>query len=194
MNVFSNKEEFLRANEFMLDQIEQKGLGINISKSRLLEEALYINKQINVGGGTIPLITGKAVSEIGTTNFDGNKLEAGRLFCANTITFLAGEDANTADVCNVDYTEAPSTFNFANLVVRQKNEIVLKLPLIKVMRGQKSRVSNGSYKLDALAFLEAEHRVDVDLEFPVDIKHTPATGKVTFVSVVMGGFSTYLKR
>ena len=119
---------------------------------------LYVNAKF-AAGGVSNLLTSNAVQEVGVTNFDGNKLEADRYFVADAVTVQYGEGTASSDkVYTIKYDkELPAVLLSSHLIVRQKNEIVIKLPISAIENAKKS---DAYYRvLQALSLIEHEDSV-----------------------------------
>lgn len=195
MEYFANNEAYLRATEFLKGQIIKKGYDWDTARMKPMDSELYVNKSIEVGG-TVPLLTGASVQERGITNFDGNKLEKGRVFVANGVAFSFVVDDKTKLAHGVTYSSAdlPPALAFANLVLKQKDEVIIKIPINALTRANGRANASDYRELGALALIEDNAIVEFDIEFPQGAEMTVATGKALFVSVSLRGFETYLKR
>lgn len=196
MNFLSNQEGYLRVTEFLKDQITSKGYKWDTARMKPMDAELYANAKIEVGG-TVPLLTGASQEVKGVTNFNGNKLVKGRVFVADGIALGWAEGADDAAVHSLDYnyTSVPACLAQANLVLKQKDESVIKLPISSIINAN-GRGNESVYRsLSAFALIEDESVVDYDIEFPQGVQFSPETaGNKLFVSAYLRGFETYLKR
>lgn len=195
MNFLSNQEEYLRGTEYLKDQIKRKGYQWETSKMKPMDGAMFANKEIEVGG-TQQLLTGSSVKERGVTNFDGSQLVKGRVFVANAISFghAVADKGTLVHALDYNYNTVPAYLKHAVLVLKQKDEKVINLPVIDIINN--SGKGDGSFyrKLGALALIEDEAIVDLEIEFPQGVNAGLASGKALFVSVYIKGLETHLKR
>lgn len=193
MNVFANEEMYVKGATFLKEQNEKKGFGWVIGKMKPTPSELFVQGVITAGG-TQPLLGGSTVQEKGVTNFDGNRLQKDRIFVVAGVTIQYGEAAADTKPYNVSYKdEFPAQLENATLIIRQKNEVVVKLPVSAIQNAKKG--SDYYRMLGAFALIEPEHEVEMDLEFPSGTSITPATaGQKSFVRVLLQGLETYSKR
>lgn len=193
MDFLSNEELFLKGVKFLtnLDKDNRYGwLGRNLKPT---PGELYV-QGIVTAGGTQSLLGGSTVQEKGVTNFDGNHLQKDRIFVVSAVTVQYGEAAVNTKPYNVSYKdEFPPQLENATLLIKQKNEVIVKLPISAIQNAKKS--DDFYRKLGALALIEPEHEVEMYLEFPSGTAITPATaGHKSFVRVLLQGLETYAKR
>ena len=178
------------------------GSGVNLTATEL-----YANKEVSVGAGTIPLLSGASVREVGITNFDGNQLEKGRIFTFDEVTILLGIDKKGAATGTVKYfslsngsTDIKKAFDHignANLIIKQSNEIVTSLPVRAIVNAQIANSDSIYRDLGSFEVLEDNKAVDISIEFPSGAEvpgSVLGTGNGLFISVVAKGFETYVKR
>lgn len=198
MNYLSNKEGQLRAFTFFKEEHAKKPIFSVGAEIKPMQSELYVNKEITVGGGKVSLLIGSTDNETGVTNFDGNKLDEGRAFAIDGIAFHIGLGDTKEKPFNVDFTQTLTgvqkmAFQFANLVIRQKNELIFSLPISSILNGNEG-IENLYRDLD-LILIKPKEKVEVEIEFPDGV--TPPTleaGKSMFVSVVLRGYETYQRR
>lgn len=190
-----NEENYLRVANFLARQAQRFNLdGSQMARMKPMPSELLINAQITAGG-TVPLLTGNSTQEVGVTNFDGNRLETGRFFIIDALTLLYGEAGADKKVWEVDYTKPlPAVLKSANFILRQNGETIIKLPISSIAQAQKNDSENGYRRLGALALLEPNQTVEASIEFPAGSSITPSGNNKSFVSVLLRGFETYLKR
>lgn len=200
MNYLQNEEQFLRIATF-LGTVKEKAArngsallaNLRPADAKITPNELFVHAPIS-GGGTQHLLTGSSVQEKGVTNFDGNRLGQGRNFVADAITVQYGEAASGTNVYNVEFKdELPNVLQSSNIVVRQNNEVVIKLPIRSIQNAKKT---DAFYrKLEALALLVDLQEIEISIELPSGSTITPKTsGHETFVAVYIKGFETYIKR
>lgn len=197
MNYLSNKEGALRALTFFRERHQEKPIFGKGDEIKPMPSEVYVNKEITVGGGTLDLLKGSTNNEVGVTNFDGNKLDDGRAFVVDGVAFhIAIGDAG-AKPYNVDYDKGIASaefqpFQFANLVLKQNNEILVKLPISSIENGKENF---SEYRDLDLTLISPKTKVEVQIQFPDDVAvPSLATGKAFFVSVKYRGYESYQRR
>lgn len=195
MNFLVNQDKYVRATEYLKKQIITKDYDWDVARMKPMDGELYANKEIQVGG-TQQLLTGASVQERGITNFDGNKLNKGRAFVADGIAFgYAVADAGAAPhTVKFDYDGVPAYLKHANIVLKQKDEVIIKLPINAISNSNGSGSESLYRDLGAFALIEDDAIVDFEIEFPQGVKPNLAAGKSLYVSAYIRGFETYLKR
>ncbi len=193
MNYLSNEEPFVKVATFLEEQNERKNFGWEIGKMKPTPSELYVQGVISAGGSQ-HLLGGSTVQEKGVTNFDGNRLQKGRAFAISDVTVQFGAATGTTKPYNVSYNDEafPAQLENAMLVIRQKNEVIVKLPISAI---QNAKNSDNYYRnLGAFALLEPEHEVEMFIDFPTGSKMNTPEGKAPYVRVLLKGFETYSKR
>ncbi len=192
MNPFSNKEDYVQVATFLGEQNARKGFGWEIGKLKPTPSELYVQGVITAGG-TQDLLGGSTVQEKGVTNFDGNRLQKGRIFAISDVTVQYGTANGGTKPYNVSYgDELPAQLENATLVVRQKNEVIVKLPISAIQNAKKS--DNYYRALGAFALIEPEHQVEMSIEFPSGTSIKTEGDKKSYIRVLLKGFETYSKR
>ncbi len=193
MNLFSNEEPYIKVATFLSEQNERKGFGWDISKLKPTPSELFVQGVITAGGSQ-HMLGGSTVQEKGITNFDGNRLQKGRVFAISEVTVQFGVANATTKPYNVSYndTDFPAQLENATLVIRQKNEVIVKLPIAAI---QNAKQSPKYYReLGAFALIEPEHEVEMFIDFPTGSSMKVGEGKQSYVRVLLKGFETYSKR
>ncbi len=193
MEFLPNNELFLKTATFLKKQLVYKGYDWNVSKMKPMDGELYANAKVEVGG-TVELLTGASTEVRGVTNFNGNKLVKNRIFVTDAIAFGYAIDDETKAEHEVEYVynKIPAYLRHANIVLKQKDERVISMPIGSIINGRE----NGSQyrQLGALALIEDDSLVNLEIEFPQGVKAEIPEGKKLFVSFYMKGIETYIKR
>lgn len=194
-NFLVNQESYLRTTEFLADQMRKKGYAWQTGKMKPMDSILFTNRQIEVGG-TQQLLTGSTLQERGVTNFDGNKLTKGRVFVANAISFGFKVDTTGKSVHSVayNYGEVPAYLEFANIVIKQKDEILLKIPVGSIYRASNDRYAKSFMSLGGLVLIEDDTPIEYEIEFPQGIDAGLPDGQSLYITSQLKGLETYLKR
>lgn len=161
-------------------------------KLKPTDSELYVRKGVTPGG-SVNLLEGMSASEIGITNFDGQRLDADRIFVISEVTVNYGIATTGTSAKAVDYVTAlPLALKNSHLVVKQDNEVILKLPITSI---NESKSSDNRYReLEAFALLQDQRTTSVDIEFPAGADLAPGAGNTGYVEVLFKGFETYVKR
>ncbi len=196
VDLLSNKEEFLKVQGFLNKKKSRKRYDWNISSMKLMPTELYANKEITVGGGKVALLKGSSVRLTGTTNFDGNKLEDGRIAVIDGVAIHIAIGDKNKPSHSVDFTKniLPAAFAYANLTLKQNDEVLIKLPITSIINGNDG--FDGKYRdLGGYSLVLDKHAVELEIEFPDDVvAPTLDAGKSIHVSTIFRGFETYIKR
>ncbi|CEN51301.1 hypothetical protein [Capnocytophaga canis] len=191
---FNNEEQYTRVATFLANQGGRFGLTAEQAmRMKPTPSELYVNS-IFSAGGSVPLLNGNSTQEIGVTNFDGNRLDAGRFFIIEAVTVQYGEAADTKKVWEVKYGDKmPEVLESSHLVLRQNGEVLVKLPISAIQNAKK--METFYRKLGALALIEPTQTVELTIDTPSGSSITTSNGSdKSFVRVLFKGFETYLKR
>ncbi|WP_435263852.1 hypothetical protein [Tenacibaculum sp. nBUS_03] len=197
MNYLLNKEGLLRAMVFFKQRNDEKPIFSTGDQIKPIPSELYVNKEINVAGGKVSLLIGSTDNEIGVTNFDGNKLDDGRAFAVDGISFKFGIAKSGTKPYNVDFatgvTKAQkAAFQFANIVLKQNNEILVRLPISSIENGKQEF---SEYRDLDLTLIAPKTKVEVEIEFPDEVAAPTLTaGNSIFISAVFRGYESYQRR
>ncbi len=197
MNYLSNKEGMLRAVTFFMDKHKEKEIFSNGDEVKPISNVLYVNKEIVIGGGRVSLLNGATNNEIGVTNFDGNRLEQGRAFAVDGVSFFVGIGDAGSKAYNVDYAKALSTeqlkaFQFSNLVLKQNNEVLFRQSISSISDG---KLDYSEYLDLDLTLVRPEKQIELEIEFPDEIEAPVLEdGKAIFVSPRFRGYESYQRR
>lgn len=173
-------------------------LGVNAiklfdeGKIKPTDSELFIRKDIG-SGGTVNLLEGLSTSTIGVSNFDGQRLDTDRNFVIDAITINYGIAAAGAGAATVNYTTAlPAALKNANIVIKQDNEVILKLPVASINDAKNTDLRYR--ELGGFALLRDQRTITIDLEFAAGADTVPGAGNASFVEVLLKGYETYIKR
>lgn len=163
----------------------------NQGKIKPTDSELYIRKDVGTGG-TINLLEGLSTSTVGISNFDGQRLDTDRNFVIDALTVNYGVAAIGASPSAVDYTTGlPAALKNSHLVIRQNNEVIVKLPISSIFDAKNTDVRYR--ELDGFALLKDSKTISIDLEMPAGADLAPGGGNAGFVEVALKGFETYIK-
>jgi len=153
---------------------------------------LYVRSAVG-GTNTQNLLEGKSNQEIGVTNFDGQILNSDRYFVIDSVTINYGVAATGTAAKAVDYSTAlPLALKNANLLIRQDNEVIVKLPVSDI---NEAKSSDERFRtLGAFALLRDQKTITLEIEFPAGGDLAPGAGNTGYAEVLLKGFETYIKR
>lgn len=195
MNFLKNQDKHLRVEEFLKDQIKKRGYNWNTAKMKPMDGEMYANAKIG-GSGTEDLLDGNTNEVRGITNFNGNTLVKERIFVADGIAFgwaVADSDSNVASV-TYNYNTITDYLRHANIVMKQKDEVILKLPLGAINNATGKSTDSVYRDLGSFALIEDEAVITYQIEFPQGVSAPLVAGKSLFVSAYLRGTETFLKR
>lgn len=195
MNFLANQEAYLRATEYLKIEITKKGYTWNTEKMKPMDAELYANAKIGTSG-VEAILDGGSTEVRGVTNFNGNKLIKERVFVGDAIAFgwVVADSSKEVHEVDYNYNTVPTYLRHANLVLKQKDEVVIKMPLGSISNSTGKSNDSVYRDLAAFALIEDESIIDFVIEFPNGAKFTPPAGKELFVSVYIKGLETFLKR
>lgn len=195
MNFLRNEESYLRITEYLKykNSMRKENEKWNISAMKPMPSFLYANKKVDVGG-SVALLTGSSVAKRGVTNFDGNTLVKGRVFVGSGIAIKCAIADDNTPVQDVTYSNnnIPNVLMQAHIVVKQKNEILIDLPISDVVEA--SQEGSIYFKLGSFALLEDDTITEIEIQYPEGAKLALSAGQGLFVSARLEGFATYQKR
>lgn len=194
-DVINSKEDTLLAVNFLMEENKKKAIFNGEETVTPIAKTLYVNKEITIGDGSIPLLTSNLNNDIGNTNFDGNKLDDSRAFVMSKVGFFIGIADKGTSPHSVEYVKMDSktatAFQFAEITLRQ-GDILMNQNIMSITKLQKDFVD---YMDLDLSLLRPSKKIDLDINFPIGVvAPTLETGKAVFISVQFVGHETYNKR
>lgn len=103
----------------------------HVGRVALTDKTLYLNVNVKGQGGTIQLIDVNTKREVGVTNLDGNKLNAGRDYIIDGIRVLKGSTAS-ASVKSEVYVATGTLIEAlqnAEIRIKQGGNILVDMPM-----------------------------------------------------------------
>lgn len=190
---FNNNEEHLLVENFLIKKIIDNKYDWDTKKSKIMDTTIYANSEVTVGG-TFSLLDGDTNGVIGVTNLNGNQLNSGRpvVLCGVGIGFAVGTGGKKPHALDFDFSKTHHDLQFANLVVKQSNEILYRQPISAII----NRLKEGAKfsKLGSLELLLDKTDIDIDIEYPKNLVSTLGTNDKLYVSVMFPAKEVYLKR
>lgn len=103
----------------------------HVGRVALTDKTLYLNVNVKGQGGTISLIDVNTKREVGVTNLDGNRLNAGRDYIIDGVRVLRGT-TGSASVKNENYVATGAldvALQNAEVRIKQNGNILLDMPI-----------------------------------------------------------------
>jgi hypothetical protein len=105
----------------------------------LTDRTLYIAVPIKGQGGTIDVVDSNTKREVGVTNLDGNKLNAGRDYVIDGVRVLI-DNSNSATLSSAAWSFSnidsfPVAFQNAELVIEQDGNVLVDMPMTDLADG-----------------------------------------------------------
>lgn len=155
----------------------------------VLDHLHYVAKDITgAGSGTIQLVTSSSNKLVGLASFDSNKLEKGEPFMIDAVSLLYGTAATgTKKAESVSYeTSAPAELLVAELVIKQDNRELVRMPVSEVHNPNTTPNVDDEYRvIGHTPILMDQKSFDIYLEFPQGVNIGNAADH--FVKVKMRG-------
>jgi hypothetical protein len=103
----------------------------HVGRVALTDKTLYLNVNVKGQGGTISLIDVNTKREVGVTNLDGNRLNAGRDYIIDGVRVLRGT-TSAASVKTENYVQGgalDTALQNAEIRIKQNGNILLDMPI-----------------------------------------------------------------
>ncbi len=142
-------------------------------KIRFIDSDITHTSDISEGGGIFNLLTSTNDKEIGISDFDSNKLEAGVNVAVGRIkigygTATAGTSTAAAITYSSDISNFPSALLRAKLIIKQDNKVLHRIPIERftvAAASQKVQGEEDVLHLGTPIVLQEQKPVDIQLEF-----------------------------
>lgn len=190
-----NSETLVRGVEYLKDKYKRGNYDWDLEKMKPIAGDLYANKEIKASGRQ-NLLNGSSTQVVGVTNFDGNQLAKGRAFVATHVAFGFAEAPKGKPVSSVEYNfaQVPAYLNHANLILKQKDEVLVRLPILSII-GANGRGTETVYReLESFELIEDETKTELSIEFPEEMEANIDAANSLYVSTHFKGLETFLKR
>jgi hypothetical protein len=109
----------------------------HVGRVALTDKTLYLNVSVKGNAGTIQLIDVNTKREVGVTNIDGNKLNAGRDYIIDSMRILRGS-VDTANVKADKYLATGTlveALQNAEIRIKQGGNILVDMPVSDLFNG-----------------------------------------------------------
>lgn len=137
----------------------------HVGRVALTDKTIYLNVNVRGQGGTIQLIDVNTKREVGVTNLDGNRLNAGRDYIIDGIRVLKGTTAS-ANVRNEKYTTAGvlvEALQNAELRIKQGGNILMDLPMSDVFNGSQNELFRN---ISTSPLIVSNKEFEFEIEYP----------------------------
>ena len=104
----------------------------------LMDKTIYLNVVATGHGGTVDLVDANTVRDVGITNLDGNKLNAGRDYVIDGIRLLNG--GTTANIKGESWVQDvlgnyPGALQNAEFILEQDGNVLIEMPISDIVDG-----------------------------------------------------------
>ncbi|SOU87844.1 hypothetical protein [Tenacibaculum dicentrarchi] len=190
---FNNNEQHLLVQNFLAKKIEDDGYEWDYKKSKIMDATIYANTEVSVGA-TFSMLDGETNGVVGITNLNGNKLNKGRpiVLCGIGLGFAVGAGEQKPHALDFEYSKTHHDLKFANLIIKQSNEILFKEPISSIMNNLKD--GSKYSELGSFVLLVDETDIDIEIEYPKTLKSTLTGTDKLYVSFMAKAKEVYLKR
>jgi hypothetical protein len=137
----------------------------HVGRVALTDKTLYLNVNVKGQGGTIALIDVNTKREVGVTNLDGNRLNAGRDYIIDGVRVLRGTTAS-ASVKNEVYSQTGtlhSVLHNAEVRIKQNGNILLDMPI--------SDLYNPASTAEVFRNISTSPLIQSNMEFEFEIEY-----------------------
>jgi hypothetical protein len=136
-----------------------------VGRVALTDKTIYLNVNVKGQGGTIALIDVNTKREVGVTNLDGNRLNAGRDYIIDGVRVLRGTTAS-ANVRSEKYSQTSvleEALQNAEIRIKQNGNILLDMPM--------SDISNPSSTNEVFRNISTSPLIQSNMEFEFEIEY-----------------------
>lgn len=195
-----NNERWILATNFLNDPRIKNILSpnmqavVNAKRVKLNETELYIRYELsNTPSGEINLLQNVTQRTLGTTNFDGNRLNQDRYFIWDGITINYGTATAGTPVNQVNYISAlPAALKASDFIFKQEGVIVNNLAVTSI---NAAKSSDAFYReLGGLKLVEGDHKTIEPILAFVSGTDFGLGANNPYVEILMRGFETVSKR
>lgn len=137
----------------------------HVGRVALTDKTLYLNVNVKGQGGTIALIDVNTKREVGVTNLDGNRLNAGRDYIIDGVRVLKGTTA-AASVKTENYAQTgalDTALQNAEIRIKQNGNILLDMPI--------SDLFNPASTAEVFRNISTSPLIQSNMEFEFEIEY-----------------------
>ena len=137
----------------------------HVGKVALTDKTLYLNVNVKGQGGTIQLIDVNTKREVGVTNLDGNKLNAGRDYIIDGIRVLKGSTAAASVKAEVYVTTGNlvEALQNAEIRIKQGGNILVDMPMSDLYNGNSNEIFRN---ISTSPLIVSNQEFEFEIEYP----------------------------
>lgn len=136
-----------------------------VGQVELTDKTLYLNVSVKGHGGTIQLIDVNTKREVGVTNIDGIKLNAGRDYILDGIRLLRGSTAS-ASVRSEKYTSTGTlveALQNAEIRIKQGGNLLVDMPISDLFNGSSEELFRS---MSTSPLIRSNMEYEFEIEYP----------------------------
>ena len=157
--------------------IKSKGQGgvPHVGVVALTDKTLYLNVNVKGQGGTIALIDVNTKREVGVTNLDGNRLNAGRDYILDGVRLLRGV-TNSVNVRSEKYSQTgvlEEALQNAEIRIKQNGSILLDMPMSDIWNP--ASTTEVFRNISTSPLIRSNMEYEFEIEYPKGVSVSAAT-------------------
>ncbi|KLT67925.1 MULTISPECIES: hypothetical protein [unclassified Flavobacterium] len=148
---------------------KRNGAVPRVGQVELTDKTLYLNVAIKGQGGTVGIVDVNTKREVGVTNFDGNKLNAGRDYIIDSIRILRGSNASANlrnEVWDATHINSNKLFDAAflnaELRIKQDGNVLTDMPITDLT----GDTTNFFRNLSTSPLIRSNMEFEIEIEYP----------------------------
>ncbi|WP_158728629.1 hypothetical protein [Flavobacterium sp. I-STPA6A] len=152
---------------------EQGGVP-KIGRVSLTDKTLYLNVNVKGQGGTIALIDVNTKREVGVTNLDGNRLNAGRDYIIDGMRVLRGT-TGASNLRNENYSQTGSldqALQNAEIRIKQNGNILLDMPMSDIFNP--ASTAEVFRNISTSPLIQSNMEYEFEIEYPKGVSVSAA--------------------
>lgn len=149
-------------------QLQNRGL--LSAGGKIIDTVKYIVVDVSGASGTVYIMDSNTKKLVGVTNFDGNKLNAGRHLVIDAVKMEKATAGNTpATASFIGDTTLPKELSNCEFRVIQKGLIPVDLPVNEMNQPTANQKSTAYREISTLPVLVANEEISMEIQFPVGV-------------------------
>lgn len=156
---------------------KRNGAVPRVGQVELTDKTLYLNVAIKGQAGTVGIVDVNTKREVGITNIDGNKLNAGRDYIIDSLRVLRGTGSATLKNETWDNTNINSNKLFdgaflnAELRIKQDGNVLIDMPMTDLL----GDTTNFFRSISTSPLIRSNLEFEIEIEYPKGVSVTSAT-------------------
>ncbi|SHM71924.1 hypothetical protein [Flavobacterium chilense] len=156
---------------------KRNGAVPRVGQVELTDKTLYLNVAIKGQAGTVGIVDVNTKREVGITNIDGNKLNAGRDYIIDSVRVLRGSGnatlkSETWDSTNINSNKFfDSAFLNAELRIKQDGNVLLDMPMTDLL----GDTTNFFRSISTSPLIRSNLEFEIEIEYPKGVSVTAAS-------------------